>query len=110
MSNLSSGQLAPEEEIALRRLASQCIGIEPAMARRLERLALAERFRDGWRLTPLGRRRYRDLPKPPLQESKPLPVIDTILDRAIPLARAARILQPEPASDEDPEPPVRSPR
>ena len=100
MSRFATGHLAPAEEIALRRLASQCISIAPALARRLEQLALAERFRDGWRLTPLGLRRYRNLPKSPLQGSKSLPVIDTILDRAIPLARAARILQPEPASKE----------
>ena len=100
MSHFSTVQLAPAEEIALRRLASQSLSIEPAMARRLEQLALAERFRDGWRLTPLGLRRYRDLPKPLLQESKPLLVIDNILGRAIPLARAARILQPEPTSEQ----------
>ena len=99
MSRLATVDLAAEEEIALRRLASQSISIAPAMARRLERLALAERFRDGWRLTPLGRRRYRDLPKSPLQESNSSPLIDTILDRAIPLARAAQILQCEPESE-----------
>lgn len=76
------------------------------MARRLERLALAERFRDGWRLTPLGRRRYRDLPKSPLQESNSSPLIDTILDRAIPLARATRIIQCEPQSEAVPENPL----
>jgi hypothetical protein len=46
-------------------------------------------------LTPLGLQRYLALPKSPLQGRKPLPVIDNILDRAIPLARAAGIPQAE---------------
>ncbi len=86
--------LTPTEETALRQLGSQSTCISPNSARLLVRLALAEPFRDGWRLTPLGLQRYKALPKPPLQERKAPPVIDKILNRAIPLARAARIATP----------------
>jgi hypothetical protein len=79
------------EELALRQLGSQSTSIAANSARLLVRLALAEVFRDGWRLTPLGLQRYQALPKPALQGRKPPPVIDNILNRAIPLARAAGI-------------------
>ena len=87
--------LTSQEELALRRLGSQSISIAANAARLLVRLALAERYRDGWRLTALGLRHYQALPKSPLQGRKPPPVIDNILNRAIPLARAAGIPQPE---------------
>jgi hypothetical protein len=91
--------LTSTEEIALRQLGSQSICIAPNSARLLVRLALAEAFRDGWRLTPLGLQRYLALPKPALQGRKPPPLIDNILNRAIPLARAAGITTPERDSD-----------
>jgi hypothetical protein len=91
--------LTSQEELALRQLASQSISIAPNSARLLVRLALAEAFRDGWRLTPLGLQRYQTLPKTPLQGRKPPPVIDNILNRAIPLARAAGIATPGRDSD-----------
>jgi hypothetical protein len=91
--------LTSPEELALRQLGSQSISILPDSARRLVRLALAESYRDGWRLTPLGLRRYQALPKPPLQGRKRPPLIDNILDRAIPLARAAGISLPERDGD-----------
>lgn len=62
--------------------------LTPAAGQLLVRLALAVPYRDGWRLTPVGLRRYRSLSKSPLQREKLRPVIDDILDRAIPLARA----------------------
>ncbi|GEP61521.1 hypothetical protein RSO01_86870 [Reyranella soli] len=61
--------LTAAEEVALRQIASQSISIDPKMARRLVQLALMERFRDGFRLTPLGAQRYKQLPKAPLQLS-----------------------------------------
>jgi hypothetical protein len=87
--------LTSTEEIALRQLASQSTSVAPSSARLLVRLSLAEVFRDGRRLTPLGLQRYLALPKPPLQGRKPPPLIDNILNRAIPLARVAGIPQPE---------------
>ena len=84
------------EELALRQLGGQSISIAPDSARRLVRLAMAERYRDGWRLTSLGLRHYQALRKPPLQERKTPPVIDNILNRAIPLARAAGITSAGP--------------
>jgi hypothetical protein len=92
--------LTAQEELALRQLANHSISIAPTAARRLVQLALAEPFRDGWRLTPLGLRCHNALPKPPLQGRKLPPVIDKILDRAIPLARAAGISRPERGGDE----------
>ena len=91
--------LTSTEEIALRQLASQSTSVAPSSARRLVRLALAEAFRDGWRLTPLGLQHYKALPKPPLLGRQLPPVIDNILNRAIPLALAARITTPERDSD-----------
>ena len=87
--------LTSTEELALRQLGSQSTCIAPNSARLLVKLALAEAFRDGWRLTPLGLLRYRALPKAPLQGRKAPPVIDNILNQAIPLARAAGIPQPD---------------
>jgi len=87
-------QLTSQEELALRQLGSQSISIAPNAARLLVRLALAEPYRDGWRLTPPGLRRYQALPKSPLQGGKIPPVIDNILNRAIPLARAGCISTP----------------
>ena len=83
--------LTAQEELALRRLGSQSASIAPTAAQLLVRLALAVPYRDGWRLTPAGLRRYQALPKSPLQEEKRRSVIDDILDRAIPLARDAGI-------------------
>src|SRR5215208_6376392 len=84
------------EELALRQLAGQSISIAPDLARRLVRLAMAERYRDGWRLTLFGLRRYDALPKSPLQGRKTPPVIDNILNQAIPLARAVGITSADP--------------
>jgi hypothetical protein len=91
--------LTSTEETALRQHGSRSTCIAPNSARLLVRLALAEAFRDGWRLTPLGLQRYLALPKPLMQGRKPPPVIDNILNRAIPLARAAGIATPGRDSD-----------
>ena len=91
--------LTSQEELALRQLGSQSISVAPNGARLLVRLALAEPHRDGWRFTPLGMRLYQALPKSPLQGGKAPPVIDIILNRAIPLARAAGITTPGRDSD-----------
>ena len=86
--------LSPEVERALRQLGSQSTSITPKAGHLLVRLALAVPYRDGWRLTPFGHRRYQALPKSLLQGRQAPPVIDNILDRAIPAARAAGIFSP----------------
>ena len=88
-------KLTPEEEISLRRLATGSINLAPKRATRLVELKLAERFRDGWRLTPLGRRHYKLLARPPLFVGKHPTYVARLLDRAIPLARAAGLPQPD---------------
>jgi hypothetical protein len=88
-------ELAPEEEIELRRIANQSLSVDPKLARRLAQLGLVERPRDGWHLTPLGRQHYMQLARPPLRQRSPA-YIEKLLDRAIPLARAAGIPQPDP--------------
>jgi hypothetical protein len=98
-SRLGPNLLTPEEEVALRQIGSQSINVAPQLARRLVQLALAVPFRDGWRLTPQGVRLCKRLPKPPLLKRAP-PLIDRILCRAIPLAQAAGIPQPGPASED----------
>lgn len=64
------GLLAPlssNEEITLRRVA---MGTSPSHKlsvehlKRLEQLKLIEAGKDGYQLTPLGRRRYNELPRP----------------------------------------------
>ena len=87
--------LTAQEELALRQLGSQSARVAPSAAHLLVRLALAVPYRDAWRLTPAGLRRYQALPKSPLQGEKRRPVIEDILDRAIPLFRAAGISQAE---------------
>ena len=97
-------KLTPEEEIALRRIANQSLSVEPKFADRLAQLKLAERLKVGWRLTPLGRLQYERLARPPLLQKQPA-YIDRLLDRAIPMARAAGIPQPHsvPESPEETE-------
>lgn len=87
--------LTAQEELALRQLGSQSSSVTPAAAKLLVGIALAVPYRDGWRLTPAGLRRYQALPKSPLQGEIHPPAIDDILNRVIPLARAAGIPQPE---------------
>jgi hypothetical protein len=97
-------KLTAQEELALRRLGNQSMGIAPDVARLLVRLALAEPYRDGWRLTPSGLQHYKALPMTPLQKRSPSLVIDNILNRAIPLARSGSILQPEDGDTRDQDP------
>lgn len=92
-------KLRPEEEIALRRIANESISPELKLARRLVELNLAEPFKDTWRLTPLGRRQYELLARPPLFVKRHPTYVDRLLDRAIPLARAAGITQPDPIAE-----------
>jgi hypothetical protein len=86
-------KLTPEEEIALRRIANQSLSIDPKFADRLAQLKLVERLKDCWRLTPLGRLEYERLARPPLLLQKHPAYIDRLLDRVIPMARAAGIPQ-----------------
>lgn len=97
-------KLTPEEEIELRRIANQSLRVDANLAHRLVQLKLAERFRDGWRLTPLGRQQYKQAARPLLLQRSPAN-IDRLLDRAIPLAHALGIPQPDPV----PEPARRHP-
>ena len=92
-------KLTPEEEIALRRIANHSLSVEPKFADRLAQLKLAERLKDGWRLTPLGLLQYERLARPPLLLQKHPAYIDRLLDRAIPMARAAGIPQPDPVPE-----------
>jgi hypothetical protein len=98
-------ELTPEEEIALRRIANQSLSVEPKFAARLAQIKLVERLKDGWRLTALGRLQYERLARPPLLLQKHPAYIDRLLDRAIPMARAAGIPQPDsvPESPEETE-------
>ena len=91
-------KLTSEEEIALRRIANQSVSVDPRLAHRLVQLQLAEPLQKGWRLTPLGRRQYQQLAQPLLRQ-RSLAYIDILLDRAIPLARAAGIPQPDPVPE-----------
>jgi CheY-like chemotaxis protein len=91
--------LAREEEITLRRVAQGATGDARSLAR-LKQLALVEPWRRGWRLTPLGQRRLRELPTAPLMAGRVASPLDSILDRFIPMARAAGLAQPdEPAGE-----------
>jgi len=57
--------LSADEEIALRRIAHGS-SVAPPLAARLQDLALIQRTKGGYRLTPLGQLRYDAFPKAPL--------------------------------------------
>ena len=57
--------LSSDEEIALRRIAHGS-NVDPPVAARMQDLALIQRTKGGYRLTPLGQLRYDALPKAPL--------------------------------------------
>jgi CheY-like chemotaxis protein len=91
--------LSTAEEIALRRIHLGSAEISPALIVRLKELALIERATGGWRLTPLGKRRYNELSDAPLRGRGPS-VIDDILNRFIPMAQATGIVKPEEVDDD----------
>jgi CheY-like chemotaxis protein len=84
--------LLAAEEIALRKVHLGSTGISPDLVLRLKELALIERAGRGWRLTPLGKRRYSKLPSAPLRGRGPY-CIDDILNRFIPMAQASGIVK-----------------
>jgi CheY-like chemotaxis protein len=86
--------LSAAEEIALRRIARGSLAVSDDLLARLRELALIRRIADEWTLTPLGKRRYSELPEAPLRGRAPS-VIDDILDRYIPLAQAKGISKPD---------------
>jgi hypothetical protein len=91
--------LSAAEEIALRKIHLGSSAISPDLVARLKELALIERAVGGWRLTPLGMRRYDELPDAPLRGRAPS-TIDDILDRYIPLAQASGIVKPGEIDDD----------
>jgi CheY-like chemotaxis protein len=84
--------LSAAEGVALRKVHLGSAGISPDLALRLKALALIERVGRGWRLTPLGKRRYSELPGAPLR-GRGSSSIDDILDRFIPMAQATGIVK-----------------
>jgi CheY-like chemotaxis protein len=91
--------LSTAEEIALRRIHLGSAEISPALIVRLKELALIERATGGWRLTPLGKSRYNELPDAPLRGCGPS-FIDDILNRFIPMAQATGIVKPGEIEDD----------
>ena len=91
--------LAPAEEIALRKIHVGSTDISPDLISRLRDLALIQRAGGGWRLTPLGKRRYSELPEAALRGRAPS-IIDDILDRFIPMAQASGIVKPGEIDDD----------
>jgi hypothetical protein len=63
MSPEANAPLSPQEEVALRRVAHGSFGIAPAHRNGLLHLQLIESWRGELRLTALGQKRYRSLPK-----------------------------------------------
>jgi CheY-like chemotaxis protein len=88
--------LSDAEEIALRRIGIGSLGVSADLLARLQELALIKRVAGEWTLTPLGKRRYSELPDAPLRGRAPS-VIDEILDRYIPIAQAKGIAKPDQA-------------
>jgi len=91
--------LSAAEEIALRKVHLGSTVVSPSLVARLKDLALIQRAGGGWRLTPLGKRRYSELPAPPLRGRMPS-LIDDILDRFIPMAQASGIVKPGEIDDD----------
>jgi hypothetical protein len=85
--------LSPDEEIALRRIAHGSNVGSPAAAR-LQDLALIQRTKGGYRLTPLGQLRYDALPKATLL-TRPRSIhavtgyVEGLIDKAQSRARSA---------------------
>jgi len=107
--------LSAAEEIALRKVHLGFTEVSPNLVARLKDLALIQRTGGGWRLTPLGKRRYSELPAAPLRGRAPS-LIDDILDRFIPMAQASGIVKPGEIDDDaasasaSPPPPHQAPR
>lgn len=93
-------KLTAEEEIALRRIVNQSVSVDLKIAQRLVQLKLVQRVKDDWSLTPLGCRHYKQLAQPLLRQGFS-DYIGSLLDRAIPQARAAGIPQPDPVPESD---------
>jgi len=91
--------LSAAEEIALRKVHLGSTEISQDLVARLKDLALIQRAGGGWRLTPLGKRRYGELPDAPLRGRMPS-LIDDILDRFIPRAQARGIVKPGEIADD----------
>lgn len=91
--------LSAAEEIALRRIHLGSTEVSPDLIVRLKELALIERAAGGWRLTPLGKRRYNELADAPLRGRAPS-LIDDILNRFIPMAQASGIVKPGAIEDD----------
>lgn len=100
--------LSAAEEIALRQIGMGSVGVAPELVARLRELALVEPLGRKLQLTPLGRRRYSELPDAPLRGRSPS-VIDDILNHYIPIAQAGALLKPEEAVDEYAGPALRGP-
>ena len=83
--------LSSDEEIALRRIAHG--SNVPPVAARMQDLALIQRTKGGYRLTPLGQLRYDALPKAPLL-TRPRSInavtgyVEGLIDKAQSRARA----------------------
>ena len=92
--------LSAAEEIALRQIGLGSVGVAPELIARLRELALVEPLGREFQLTPLGRRRYNDLPDAPLR-GRSTSLIDDILNRFIPIAQAGAILKPDETADDD---------
>jgi len=58
--------LSAAEEIALRKVHLGSTDVSPDLVARLKDLALIHRAGGGWRLTPLDKPRYSELPDAPL--------------------------------------------
>ena len=88
-------RLNSQEEIALRRLAHGA-AVDSHVAERLEGLALIQRTKTGYRLTPLGQLLYNALPKAPLL-SRPRSIhavtgyVEGLIDKARSRARARTV-------------------
>ena len=84
--------LSSYEEIALRRIAHGS-NVDPPVAARMQDLALIQRTKGGYRLTPLGQLRYDALPKAPLL-TRPCSInavtgyVEGLIDKAQSRARA----------------------
>jgi hypothetical protein len=83
--------LSLDEEIALRRIAHGS-NVDPPVAARMQDLALIQRTKGGYRLTPLGQLRYDALPKAPLL-TRPRSInavtgyVEGLIDKALSRAR-----------------------
>ena len=112
MANGWDADISRQVEFGLRRIAQGSELVDEKVVARLFALALIERTPRGFRLTPLGQRRYQRLPKAPLQKRRgPLAeYVHGLIEKAQAKSGAIRASTAQQSSTPPKAEPLHSPR